>query len=503
MASPLAGAAVGVAVSAGPSAGAEVTCLSTTAASRRCRTDADGQIVVRYRVRSSPANVLRATQDVLAVFHDPDQNGRRVPKAATSFVAHPVARTVSYVALGDSYSSGEQGRPGLHGFAGAYQAGVSPADAHCRRWDRAYPNIIADRVLGSADPNLEVTFSTHACTGATTRNIHDPRRPDGDVTQNDLIETNKPSRVVPSLRYDPGTGQLLTRPADWEPRQAASLAAAHAMTDVDMITITIGGNDAGFADIVRACVIALPGNLDSTCDEDDLALSWAAAQRRVTDVLRRIRAAAPRASVYALGYPPITPQPTPCPSGVSACPELGINSYIDTCPALSAAEIVRHTVDGDAVPFPLRLALGLVGIQAAEIADALGLALTASTPGFTKIDHVEADFLWSSAAALNSAVRNAAAAAGVHFVDSGMTGGPMDPAAGFAGRDPCGADPWLHGFVLDPDNTPAASARSFHPTRAGHEGYAQLLEQYIRTRVAAGAELSEAGLPANPAPGQR
>ncbi|MCY3950855.1 MAG: hypothetical protein OXF61_16880, partial [Acidimicrobiaceae bacterium] len=165
-AAPIANALVGAAVTAGPSAGAEVMCLHTSRTSSQCRTDADGQIIVRYRVGHTAVSALRRAQDVIAVFHDPDQNGRRAHGAATSFLARPVAKTVNYVALGDSYSSGEQGHPDLAGFTGSYQNGVSPADQHCRRWSEAYPNVFADDILRAADPNIDIKFRTHACTGA-------------------------------------------------------------------------------------------------------------------------------------------------------------------------------------------------------------------------------------------------------------------------------------------------------------------------------------------------
>ena len=68
---------------------------------------------------------------------------------------------------------------------------------------------------------------------------------------------------------------------------------------------------------------------------------------------------------------------------------------------------------------------------------------------------------------------------------------------------PLGA--WLHGFVtkggaiFGTSLGLAASDGSFHPNEAGQEGYALILEQYIRDQVAAeDAQSNEAGLPLNP-----
>ena len=61
-------------------------------------------------------------------------------------------------------------------------------------------------------------------------------------------------------------------------------------------------------------------------------------------------------------------------------------------------------------------------------------------------------------------------------------------------------DAWLNGFVVDQDNSPPVSDSSFHPNAAGQHTYAEILDQYIRDSIAAGAGLNDAGLPVNAAP---
>ena len=510
---PAASAPIGIAVTHGPSAGTAVMCLvppadgaASPGYSRRCVTDARGQVMARYLVPADAAQASRRVRDTLLVFEDRDRDtahdhrpGRagHEPAAAMDI---PVAKQISYVALGDSYSSGEAGRPDAAGFAGSYQSGISPADAHCRRWSEAYPNVIARGFLSNAASEDGVDFVTFACTGAITHNVHDPRSPSGETTQDDLIGTNRPSHAAPRLRHDPDTNRLQPAPHDWEPRQTASLATVQSMSDVDMITITIGGNDAGFGDVIRACAVPLLGNLDSTCNQDDLALDWAQVQDRVKDVLVKVRESAPRASVYVLGYPPITPRPAPCPADGRDCPELGINSLIDDCPALSAQEIVAHSANLERVPAVLRPLGYLAKWSPLGVAASVsGLTLDEVASGIAKIDHVEAGFLWSSTGALNQALQRAAAAAGVHFVDIRGQGQGAGSSGDFVRRDPCAAEPWLHGFVADPSEIPVAvSGRSFHPNAAGHAALARILAQYIQAQVASGAGLNEAGLPANP-----
>ena len=117
----------------------------------------------------------------------------------------------------------------------------------------------------------------------------------------------------------------------------------------------------------------------------------------------------------------------------------------------------------------------------------------------TRIDYWEAKALWAAADGLNAAVRSAAGRAGAHFVD--VVGGvPLeDPQHGFVGHSSCNtADPWMHGFVAKEGlrlDISGADGSLFHPTAAGQEAFARILETYIRSRIDAGAQLSEAGLP--------
>ena len=476
---PLANALVGVSVAAGPSTGADVMCLSTAGTASRCRTDADGQIIVRYRVGTSPVSVLRRSQDTLAVFHDPDQDGRRAFGSPTSFLTRPVAKAVNYVALGDSYTSGEQGRSQLDGFVGAYENDPGTADTHCRRWNLAYPYVFANDILRGADHNIDLQFQTFACTGAKTAYIYHPLDSDNDSIDPDLVQSRRPSKQAPAV------GER-----GWEPRQSVSLANTQATGDVDMVTVTIGGNDAGFADVLKSCVSPSPGNLDLTCSEGELPSvdEFAAVGNSVETVLRHIKGVAPDASVFVLGYPYLTP----CPPGVSGCDMPASRAEIDDCRALSAKDILAHTVDVDqdysflTIPFAPFI---FVGDLATDVISMAGSAVFGDA---ARISLPEAQRLWLAADRLNDEIEDAASAAGVHFVSV---------AEESVGHSACaGADQaWMHGFVLDTSKALAYSDRSFHPTRLGHEAIADALGQYVARWTRAGFGISEAGIPVNPA----
>lgn len=183
--------------------------------------------------------------------------------------------TSDYAALGDSYSSGEGN--------GNYAPGSNTATDKCHRSSTAYGPELAKRFsVGS--------FQYVACSGAVTA---------------DLFAANH--------EY-PGEGP-----------QLSSLSA-----QTSVVTLTIGGNDVGFASILEACVYGIgynaPGcsqnpavtgmvsynlaalaNPSTSCPTTGLPVSEASGTP-ITSwvcVLLAIHAAAPHAVIDLVGYPPL------------------------------------------------------------------------------------------------------------------------------------------------------------------------------------------------------
>ena len=98
----------------------------------------------------------------------------------------------------------------------------------------------------------------------------------------------------------------LITPGIWEPRQAVSLAGKHDAAGVDMVTLTIGGNDAEFGSGILVCAFV------SECDPAPSAARLGEIENQVVDVLDRVKAVAPDAVVFVLGYPYLTPEVDPC-----------------------------------------------------------------------------------------------------------------------------------------------------------------------------------------------
>ena len=331
----------------GPSTGASVMCFYARSRGggqqQQCATDGEGRVYLVYEV-STTVDPFRRENDYLQVYVDSNGNGRYDSGRPPTMLGEPVhmrpvvvAKAINYVALGDSYSAGENGRQ--DGSTGRIYREVSPADPECRRWVDAYPVVFSETLTGT------VTFGTHACVGARTFNIHDPSA---------AAETRRPSPSAPEA----------TDTANWEPRQIDSLLASQRMQSVDMVTLTIGGNDLGFASVLQKCFLY-------TCDAGDVGLDRAtgaeesagplvAVESRIVAVLEEIKEAAPNASIFVLGYPRATPV-----RASTLCPSLSL--------APAAAEVVELAgLVGSPSAYYLR-ALRLHQDVAVELAVELGI----------------------------------------------------------------------------------------------------------------------------------
>lgn len=161
----------------------------------------------------------------------------------------------TYVALGDSY------------VAGPLIPDQSTSPLGCLRSNKNYPALIAP-TLGVAN------FVDVSCSGAQTREM--------------TVEQG----VTPG------------------PPNPPQLDAINARTKV--VTLGIGGNDIGFSNIVKDCLNLDPNgppckNKYVTASGDELLARIAATQPKVSAVVAAIRAKAPAAKVFVVGYPSVLP----------------------------------------------------------------------------------------------------------------------------------------------------------------------------------------------------
>jgi lysophospholipase L1-like esterase len=179
---------------------------------------------------------------------------------ATPAAANPVP-VQRYVALGDSYA------------AGPLVPVPTGEPVGCVRSNRNYPSVVA-KTLGVAD------FRDVSCSAATTEHIAGP--------QNVPLGVNPP--------------------------QLEELASG-----TELVTITIGGNDIGFGEIVSECTQRSPLQpTGSACKDhytaggtDELAQRIDEAAPQVAGVLAAIDERSPDARVLLVGYPAILPDEGP------------------------------------------------------------------------------------------------------------------------------------------------------------------------------------------------
>ncbi len=155
-----------------------------------------------------------------------------------------------YVSLGDSYSAG-----------GGLAGGTRP----CGRAPGAYPALVA-QWAGAA-------VAEHACNGATTASVLDVEQAPGVGRQIDFV-----------------TG------------------------DAGAVTISIGGNDLGFTQVMQQCAL---GSEPCTRLEAQVARDLAALPAKLRAVYGEIRRRAPAAAVLVVGYPQLVVDPEA--SGLASC----------------------------------------------------------------------------------------------------------------------------------------------------------------------------------------
>ena len=195
----------------------------------------------------------------------------------TAMSATPAARaasSVSYVALGDSYSSGLG--------AGSYIS----SSGSCDRSTNAYPEQWAAA-------NSPASFVFAACAGATT------------------------SDVISS--------------------QVSALSAG-----TTLVSITIGGNDAGFSSVMETCVLSSTSTCVSAVSAAE-AFATTQLPGRLASTLQAIRQHAPNARIVLLGYPDLYDLSKSgffC-IGLSTQDRIALNAGADTLDSVMSAAVTK------------------------------------------------------------------------------------------------------------------------------------------------------------------
>jgi hypothetical protein len=209
--------------------------------------------------------VCPASGQCVAIGYYTDSSGQPqsmiAMQAGSATSPPPTPFTGTYVALGDSYSSGEGDPP--------YLSGTNNGTDECHRSALSY-SFDVSLGLGFYGSN----FSFHACSGALIQ---------------DFLKKNKDNQEPPQLQWLNASTRL--------------------------VTLTIGGNNADFAEVMADCV------LDADCqtgwqyfvDHDITAMSSNLPSNPVSleQLYLKIKKAAPNAKVLIVGYPRLFPTKPP------------------------------------------------------------------------------------------------------------------------------------------------------------------------------------------------
>ncbi|MDT9686174.1 SGNH/GDSL hydrolase family protein [Streptomyces sp. TRM76323] len=208
--------------------------------------------------------------------------------AALTLTGAGAAQADSSAAAVDYVALGDSYSSGVG--AGAYDS----ASGSCKRTPRAYPALWAAA-------NAPSSFAFTACSGART----------ADVTAGQLGPLNS------------GT---------------------------DLVSLTVGGNDAGFADVMTTCVL----QSEATCIQrvnEAKAFVDTTLPGRLDTVYRAIRGKAPSARVVVLGYPRFYQLNGTCVAGLTENERRAINGAADHLNAATAKRAADHGFTfGDVVP---------------------------------------------------------------------------------------------------------------------------------------------------------
>lgn len=315
------------------------------------------------------------------------------PAVAHAGVVQP---GVSYVALGDSYSSGEGNPP--------FEAGTDGNGDFCHRSQAAYPNILA-----AVFQTAPLTF--YACSGATTADM--------------LTDTHY---TEPPQIFQPG------------------------VSTANLVTLTIGGNNAGFSSVLQACVMQT-------------------IKARIQNFL-----VGPVGRWLGLGADPSCANSSSFTAAVTQ-QIMNIQGDVENTyqTLLLATDPVHTSIIASDYPhlFP--------DTQAEQTCIQL-------SPFLTTTDQT---WLNSEGDLLDSTLINAASTVGVNMVDV---------RGQFSGHAVCGnGGAWINGLSIASGGAGSLIplVGSFHPNATGHaDGYGAAIANYIDNATV----LTPEGLPANPPP---
>lgn len=320
----------------------------------------------------------------------------------------PCDGDIRVAVMGDSYISGE----GAASPAVPYRRGTDQASGPrknlCHRTNTAWPVRASTPNIGLAIPVFDMV----------------------DLIESDAQQFPPNGNMVAFLACSGAVTSDITGSSPQYPGEQKTQIQQLALTNprsLDAVFISIGGNDANFADIILDCLVMDPCSGSNTWTQQRVN-HLATVRARVVSTLREVRKkVGPATEIYLTGYPdPLSPLP-PRTCGSLGGSSLGINLAVHALPT------------------------GLITLIFARDSATINAA----------------ERRWLSRTfvpQLNSHLRTAADIAGVNFHDISDV---------FDGHPICGDKPFTHGLKGGSDVLKVLGNESFHPSPEGHDALAK------------------------------
>jgi lysophospholipase L1-like esterase len=217
------------------------------------------------------------------------------PRAVSLQTSGYVTPRMDYLALGDSFTSGEGETDDSY-----YQPGTNDTFEKCHLSSRSYPYLIAKQL------GIEAQFVHNvACSGATTK----------DVVGGDVGYWGQGGRLKTSgLGLDDTSGTLYKA----QVMDVFAPGRVHQIAFIDkyrpkIITVGIGGNDVGFMEKLRGCVGPSVCEWANTAEgREKTAIEIQSAFDTLVKTYTAVHNASPLSKMYVVGYPKVIDQNGSC-----------------------------------------------------------------------------------------------------------------------------------------------------------------------------------------------
>ena len=278
-------------------------------------------------------NHVRFINNELLTFNAVHSGGTDTYKLAPSAV---INSSLEYLALGDSYTSGEG--------AFDYLYGTDTDVNHCHLSANSYPLLISRQLFGASGGH------TAACSGGkiqdiSPNNLNNYRGQVSDGVPRHERQTDNIRQLL--ANYIPGYLPQEEFVGHYQPRR---------------LTISVGGNDVGFGAIVQSCVqphlsLLSENNTCFSSYEDRLEIKQSIDRTvpRLVALYRQLIKKSPGSKFYAIGYPQVI-------TGTGSC---GLNVHLNKSEIQFAQGLI------DYINAAVRLAANQASIDYVDISEAL------------------------------------------------------------------------------------------------------------------------------------